>query len=323
MRSMKPDRFVSLRSIRRRSVVLGLSGLLLLVAAGPAASRSIGFGLGRMGIGVKLGGRGSKTAKVAAALAQEMAAVEQRFDQGRRALPVVKGKDGASAHPRQAVEDLIDLTENDLAESIERVQEPALVGLHDWAAEEIHRIRGELEPAPAARAAAWSGPRAVAVVASLGAYPLPEIALAKSSPPKPAPPATVAAERTGQILDQVGAVIGHLLFLAKNDDLEVKLWVGSTARRSATFSFWPRAVVKGFKATPTSFEIAGKRDHVMRGRYQYKVSSRVQAVGGSVVESFEDAGMDLVNGSRFLCCSFEDKACSHVDSEKDCRASRR
>jgi len=318
---MKTDRFFSLlRSLRRRAALLGLAGLLLL-AAHPAAARKFGVGIGPGGIVVQFGKHGSKTAKVAAALAQEVAAVQQRFDQGRQALPTVQGKDGAPAHPRQSVVDLIDSTARDLDQSIERIQEPDLAALSTWAAEEIRRVRGQFEPAPTARAAASSlGPQAVAVVASLGAYPVPASAPPKSAPAKPA---TISTERAGQLLDQVGEVIGRLFFLAKNDDLEVKLWVGNTSRQSATFSFWPRAVVKGFPATPTTFEIAGKRDHVMRGLYNYKVSSRVAAVGGSVVESFQDAGMDLVNGSSFLCCRFETKSCSHVDSENECRASRR
>ena len=29
--------------------------------------------------------------------------------------------------------------------------------------------------------------------------------------------------------------------------------------------------------------------------------------------------LDLVNGSRFFCCQFNESYCHHVDDEKDCR----
>ena len=325
MRSTKLARFASSfrrRPLRHQTATLGLAALLLL-AAGPPASGQISFNF-------KIGGKGktSRTAEVSKALAQEVAAVRQRFDQGRQALPVVTSPGGAPAHPRQAVVELIDVTERDLDRSIERVQEPELAGLRAWASAGIQSVREQLQTAPGARAVASSaGPQVVAVVASLGAYPLPAAAPAKNEPREQD---TVAAERARQLLDQVGQAIGRLLFLAENDDLEVKLWVGTTPAQRARFRFWPQASVKGFPSTPAEIRTNGKLDHVMRGLYFFSVSNSIAATGGTVVESFQggsgknrDEALDLVNGSSFFCCRFENKVCHHVDSDKDCRPGRR
>src|SRR4029079_9049932 len=53
----------------------------------------------------------------------------------------------------------------------------------------------------------------------------------------------ITAEQANRLLDQVGEVVGRILFLAAHDDLEVTLWVGSTPAPHATFSFWPQGKI--------------------------------------------------------------------------------
>lgn len=345
------------RRPRRRAATVLLAGLLLAASA-PA--------WGQLGFRIQFGGRRpqeTKASVVAVALAKAVQQVQQRFDQGRRALPVQTGPGGEQAYPREKVMELVDVTEKDLDQAIERVGEPGLAALRYWAAEELRRVRSELEISPGARIAAASrGPQAVAVVASLGSYALPasdspcpcaangsaagahskELAGAKVSL-YPLPGVvqaktearqqdTIGAERSNQVLEHVGQMIGRLFFLAANDDLEVDLWVGSTPKQPAAFRFWSQGFGKGSPPAPTIIRTNDKRKRVLRGLYSYRASFG----DGPVVEylSRDASGpahaglgddserLDLVNGTSFFCCRFDDKYCHHVDSAKDCRPGR-
>jgi hypothetical protein len=168
-----------------------------------------------------------------------------------------------------------------------------------------------------------STPRAVAVVASLRWLALPGLERVNAAAPQQG---TINAERTNQLLDQLGAVVGRIFFLAKRDDLEVKLWVGSTPAPKATFRFWSAGQVKGSAPAPTIIQTNGKRDRVLRGLYAYHASSgkgpvtqliRYPNTTGAPADASEP--LDLVNDTSFFCCQFEDGYCRHVAKEKECR----
>lgn len=330
--SGKPDRSSSSspsgRRLVRRGAAMALLAALLLAASPPAA--------GQIRISFSLPERSSSTAKVAAALAKAVQQVQSRFDLARRALPVVSSPDGKPAHPRAAVMDLIAATGTDLGQAIERVGDPGLDGLRFWATEELLRVRKDLERT--VRVAASSPcpcPRAVAVVAGAGSYPLPGIAQASAESGEPA---TISAETSSQALESVARTIGRLFLLARNDDLEVELWVGSTPAQRAIFRFWSQATLKGKPPEPGIIRTNGKRERVRRGLYAY----RAEFTRGRVVESLASGGpvqasapaqpagwsgqsvnrnerLDLVDGTRFFCCRFDEKLCHHVDRANECR----
>jgi hypothetical protein len=295
---MKTDRF---SSASPRAVAALLAGLLL--AAGlPAAGQ------------ITLSFKKKASVNVAAALARQVAEVRKGFDKNRRALRTVPGPGGEAVYPREEVAGLIARTEADLDQAIERVGEPGLDGLRAWSAEEFRRLQGELA-APFGQTA--SLPRAVARVASLGG---PESVGAATSQQ-----ASIAAEKSDRLLDQAGEVIGRIFFLADRDDLEVELWVGSTPAPKVTFSFWSQGKIRGAAPAPTLVQTNGKRGHVLRGLYSYKAAWAKGAVtelvaypnpAGAPVASER---LDLVNGSSFFCCRFNEQYCQHVASEKECR----
>jgi hypothetical protein len=104
----------------------------------------------------------------------------------------------------------------------------------------------------------------------------------------------------------------------------VKLWVGSTAPH-ATFSFWSQGRIKGSPPSPTTIRTDGKHDHVVRGLYVYRAAWTKGAVT-ELIEYPKPAGtsvalserLDLVNGSGFFCCRFNEQYCHDVASEKEC-----
>jgi hypothetical protein len=271
---------------------------------------------------------GARTARIAVRLTQEVELVQRSFDRGRRDLPTVPGPGGVPEHPRAAVAALIDDTEADLEQAMVRV-DPDLAALDAWAKEEIRKVRAELGAAPPAVAARL--------------HPLPwrnTIAFAATKPkPKPQPPAppapqpdTLAVARSNELLDRVENVIGKIFFLASHDDLEVKLWVGSTPTSEATFRCWPQSGIKGSAPAAVTLRANGKRAKVLRGLYAYKAAWTKGAVTevleyppspGTSAASMPSDRLDLVNGSNNFCCRFGEKYCSHVDDEKDCRLAKR
>jgi len=326
---VKTDRFYA------RAAAVLLAGLLLADGL-PAAGQTFRYRLGRSKVRV------NPLQILAGALALQIGMVQKRFDTNRRALRTVPGSDGKPAYLRQEVAGLIARTGEDLDQAIENVKPSDLEPLQAWASDQLGRIQEELAPPPGQRTAAlprgFFTPRAVAVVASLGGFPLLALAKPKVTRPKavkpktaapqqaaPPPQDTVTAEKTDSLLDQVGEVVGRIFFLADHNDLEVKLWVGSTAPH-ATFSFWPQGRIKGSPPAPTILRTDGKRDHVVRGLYLYRAAWTKGAVT-ELIEYPKPAGtsvamserLDLVNGSGFFCCRFDEQYCHNVANEKECR----
>lgn len=305
---MKTDRFTS-ASTRAAAALLAV-----LLAAGPAAAGGK-IRLGRVQVSIE-----SPSKRLAQALALQIGEVQKRFGENRRALRPVRGADGKPAYLRQEVAALITRTWEDLDKALERVEPSALEPLSAWAAEELGRLQGELA-APVRKTAASPSslftPRAVAVVAGFKV-------LTAAAPREE----TVPAETSNRLLDQVREVIGRIFFLADRDDLEVKLWVGSTPAPQATFGFWAQGKVKG--ATPARLIIRtnGKRDSVVRGLYAYQAAFGRGPVkqlveypvpAGAPAAQLPSERLDLVNGSRFFCCRFNEQYCHHVGDEKECR----
>lgn len=293
---MKTDRFFS-------------AGILLagLLAAGlPAAGQfTLSFG----GTKVTLD-RPSR--QLARDLAREVDEVQGRFDEDRRALHAVPGADGKPAYLREEVTGLIARTGKELDQAIERVGESDLSPLQAWSEEEIRRIQEEIG---ALSAAAALSPRAVAIVASLGAS-------AAAAAPRQE---TISAETANGLLDQVGAVASRIFFLAERDDLEVELWVGSSPAPKATFRFWSQGKVKGSTPAPTIVQTNGKRKRVLRGLYAYQAAwakgavTELVAYPSPAAAALASERLDLVNGSSYFCCQFNEAYCHHVDDEKECR----
>jgi hypothetical protein len=312
---VKTDRFFT------RATAILLAGLLL-AAGQPTTGQTLRFPLWRSKARVNV----NPFQILAGALVLQIGEVQRRFDKNRRALQIVRGPDGKPAYLRQEVAGLIARTGEDLDQAIENVKPSELEPLQAWAADQLGRIQGELAPPPGQRTAALpSGlftPRAVAVVASLERLSLLRLASAKATAP---PQDTVAAEKTNSLLNQVGELVGRILFLANHDDLEVKLWVGSTAPH-ATFSFWSQGRIKGSPPALTTIRTDGKHDHVVRGLYLYRAAWTKGAVT-ELIEYPKPAGtavalgerLDLVNGSGFFCCRFDEQYCHSVANEKECR----
>ena len=311
---MKTDRF----SAKRAAAVL-LAGLLL-AAGQPTAGQMFRYRLGRSKVRV------NPLQLLAGALTLQIGVVQKRFENNRRALQIVRDPDGKPAYLRQEVAGLIARTGGDLDQAIENVKPSDLEPLQAWAADQLGRIQGELPPPPGQRTAVLpSGlftPRAAAVVASLERLSLPRLASAKAAALKQD---TISTEKTDSILNQVGEVVGRIFFLASHNDLEVKLWVGSTAPH-ATFSFWSQGRIKGSPPAPATIRTDGKRDHVVRGLYVYRAAWPKGAVT-ELIEYPKPAGtsvtmserLDLVNGSGFFCCRFNEQYCHEVANEKECR----
>jgi hypothetical protein len=265
------------------------------------------------------------TKKLAAALTPKLAEVQRSFDASRQALHPVKGLEGTPAYLRQDVTHLIESAGQNLNQAIEQVGKKDLVPLRAWSSDKIQRIQNQLKT-PVQTAVSpldVSAPEAVAVVASLGPLPLP----AKSKPAAPKQD-TVSAAMANGLLDQVGEVINRVFFLADHDDLEVTLWVGSTPEERATFRFWSEGQVQGAAPAPTIIKTNGKKKRIVRGLYDYSAAwakgSATQVVAfpnpaGAAAAQTESEQLDLVNGTPFFCCRFDEQYCHHVDDEKQCR----
>jgi hypothetical protein len=313
---VKTDRFSS-AATRAAAILL----TCLLLAPGLAAGGGIHVGGIRFGID-----RDSHSKKLAKALTLPVGEVKTRFEDGRRALHVLKGANGKPAYLRADVAKLIDQTGKDLDAAIVKVEPSDLLPLQDWVADAFGRVQGELAGSPGRQSAAVPAglfaPHAVAVVASLRVFPL--LGPAKKKPAAP-PPDTVPVETSDSFLNEVGQTVSRILFLASNDQLEMKLWVGSTVPHS-TFSFWPQGKIKGSTPAPTIIRTDGKKGGVLRGLYVYKATWTEGAVT-HLIEYPQPAGirvtpserLDLVNGSGLFCCRFDEQYCHAIDDEKECR----
>jgi hypothetical protein len=317
---MKTDR----SSVIRVIAVL-LAGLLLMTGH-PATGGSLRIGIGGLKITYE-----SRTKRLAKALASQVKAVQDRFEGSRRALHTVTGSDGKPAFLRKDVSDLIDHTGKDLDDAIVKVQPSDLQPLRDWAADAIGRVQEEVK-GPQGKVAVFPAglfaPQPVEVIASLGNPPKKKPASPKAAkpaaPPAP-PPDTVPADKSNGILDEVGKVVSRIFTLADKDDLEVKLWVGSTAPHT-TFSFWPGGKIKGSTLAPAIIRTDGKKGGVVRGLYDYraawtqgKVTQIIQYPQPAGAQSTPTERLDLVNGTGFFCCRFNEQYCHAINNEKECR----
>lgn len=324
---MKANRF-SLAFLRK---VGAFAASFLLAADLSTAGGSLTIGPFTIGIN-------SPSKKLAEALAPQVQEVQTKLAENRRALPIVQGSDGKPTFLRQDVASLIAHTGEDLDKAIVNVQPSKLEPLRAWSAVELRRIQAELTALPGPKTAAFSSgppaPSAFAVFASFSSPPKhakPKHARPKAETPKPEapkpvapPPDTVPAEKSNSLLDEVGEVVSQIFVLASHNDLEVKLWVGSTAPHT-DFSFWSAGQIKMDSKATHTVRTNGKLE-VIRGLYYYHAASDRGAVT-EFIEYSPSAGtqatagerLDTVKGSRFFCCRFDQHYCHHVANEKDCR----
>lgn len=282
------------------------------------------------------------------ALAKETERVQEKFDAGRKALQILHEPGEAPAYLVNDVTKLIGDTHKDLDQTIQSSKPSGSESLVAWVDDQFQQIQGKSQPpGPTASLSGPFAPRAVAVFASFRGAGRPMLAVAKPSKPtpakpksvspksKPAPkappppkPPTIPVATADGFLDQVKEIVNQIFVLAKNDDLEVKLWVGSPAPK-VTFSFWPQLQLNG--ATPAPFVIRtdGTRS-VMRGLFAYKATwARAKGQVAELIQYPTPAGapaaqisserLDLVNGTPFFCCRFNEQYCAHVNNEKECR----
>jgi len=277
-----------------------------------------------------------KAKEMADALAPQVEQVKKDFDTKRQSLHTVPGPDGKPAFLRKDVANVITQTGKELDQAIIKVQPSDLAPLQAWSAEELAQIQAKLGALPGPKTAAFSSrpftPYAVAVFASLNSPPKhakPKQKTPKAAAPKPVapPPDTVPAEKSNSILDEVGEVVSRIFTLASTNNLEVKLWVGSTAPHTM-FSFWSQGQTTEATPAPKIIRTDGKLDHVIRGFYLYRAAWTKGAVTQSIQYPNPDGTpaaqtpserLDLVKGSRYFCCRFDQSYCHHVDNEKDCR----
>jgi hypothetical protein len=304
---VKADRFSAAPTRIAAAVLAGL----FFVAGLPAAGQLLSFKLGKRSKVVVT------SESMAVVLARQVAQVQQRFAANRAALQAVRVAGGETAYLVPEVAGLIARTGEDLDQAIAQVGEPGLEGLRAWSAEKLRRIQDEVTASAvqsAALSSGLSGPRAVAVIAGLGAI------VARQE--------TVPAATSDRLLDELGEVVNRIFFLASHDDLEVRVWVGSTPAPRATFRFWPQGKVKGTTAAPLIIRTDGQRDHVLRGLYAYRaawangaVTEVVQfpAPAGVPEDQLASERLDLVTGSSFFCCRFNEQYCHHVADEDECR----
>jgi hypothetical protein len=282
-------------------------------------------------------------AVLAKAIAKQVQQVHERFTANRKALRILSGPGNAPGYLSNEVTGLIADTHQDLDQAIQNVQPSGTEPLRAWVDDQFQQIQGKVPPpGPVASLPGPSAPRAGAVLASLrggGLAVLAEAKPKKPAPPKAAPPPkpqTIPTATADRLLDQVEEVVSRIFTLADHNDLEVSLWVGGTSVRKAklkfwsvshgTFRFWPEGNIKGSPPAPTIIQMDGKKDHILRGLYSYQADLGLEK--GAVIQTIKYpnsaaplAGerLDLVKGSRFFCCQFNEDYCHHVDSEKDCR----
>jgi len=315
---VKTDHFSAAPTRIAAAVLAGL-----LVATGLSAG-GFSFNLGKaVSITIESSGK-----KLAAALTREVTQVEQRFTAKRAALSTVRVAGREPGYLRPEVVGLIAGTRVDLIQAIGQVGEPGLDGLAGWAEEEIGAIEKEAAAASAQAAFELPGrgtPYEVARVAGPAWLALPGFASLGAAAPRQE---TLSTGTADGLLDRVGAVVSRILFLAEREDLEVKVWVGSTPSSRATFSFWPQGKIKGTTVAPLIIRTNGKKDHVLRGLYAYRAAWENGAVteviqfpplAGAPANQQATERLDLVTGSGFFCCHFNEQLCQHVDDEKECR----
>jgi hypothetical protein len=288
------------------------------------------FTAGRPGAGQSATEAPSK--RLADELAKQAEAARTTFAAKRLALHTVPGKSGVRNYLLNEVFDLISSTRRDLDQAIAQVGEPGLQGLRFWAATELKGVQNALPASAAITFSRLATPRAVAVIASREWVSLPRFTSGSAAPR----PDTISAEKANGLLDKVGAVIERIFVLASHDDLEVKVWIGSTPAPKAQFSFWPMGEMKGSPAPPIIVRTDDWSQPVFRGVFRFRAVLPLKKGMDQVIEYPGPAGastaaptaaptaipserLDLVNGSGFFCCRFEEGYCHDVEDETKCR----
>ena len=155
------------------------------------------------------------------------------------------------AYPRQEVVGLIAHTGEDLDQAIERVG-PAMEPLRAWTAEELGRIQEELAAPPGQTAALPSGlftPRAVHGRQPRG---VPAAGAREREGRRPASGTRSPLRRPTGSWTRWERWSAGSSSSPTHDDLEVKLWVGSTRRRTPRSASGRRAGSKGPHRHPPS-----------------------------------------------------------------------
>lgn len=341
---MKTDR----SSVTRAAAVL-LAGLLLAPANPSTAGVKVGYKFGKdHSVKLTKEGESGAAAVLAKAIAKQVQQVHDRFTTNRKALRTLSGPGNGPGYLSNEVTGLISNTQKDLDQAIQNVQPSRTEPLRAWVDDQFQQIQGKIPPAgPTASLPGHSAPRTGVALASLQGGGLPVAAKPKTkkpAPPKPKPappqaapppkPQTIPTATADRLLDQVEEVVSRIFTLADHEDLEVSLWVGSTAAKAklkfwrashGTFRFWPEGKINGSTPAPTIVQMTGKKEHVLRGLYSYEADLGLEK--GAVVQTIkypnsaaplENERLDLVKGSSFFCCRFNEDYCHHVDSEKDC-----
>ena len=322
--------------------------LIGLLASGlPAVSKTFKYRIGKNhGVEKVEEEEKAATGVLAQALAKQVKQVEERFTTNRKALQILRGPGNVPGYLPNEVTGLIGDTRKDLDQAIQNVQPSGTEPLRAWVDNEFQQIQGKvLPPGPTASLPGPSAPRTVAVFASLRGFGLPVFAVAKprkptrpkpkATPPKPkaAPPKapqppkpqTIPVATADRFLDEVEEVVRQIFVLAASDKLEVELWVGSTAPHAA-FSFWSQGQLKGSTLAPVTIRTDGKRNLIV-GLYSYHAAWSKGGVtqvieypnpAGAPVAQIPSERLDLVKGSRFFCCRFDENYCHHVNNEKEC-----
>ena len=318
--------------MKTKQLAILLAGLLLISGL-PTDGQTFTFGKKKRQVKIETVATGAAMAVLARALAKEVKKVHETFITNRNALQILRSGKAAGYVPGE-VTGLIVHTREDLDQAIQQAGKSDLEALRAWSDEEFRRIQAEIPPpGPGASLPGPSAPRAFAVFASSRGLGLPVFAKNKPAPkkPKPAPPKApeppkpqvIPLSTADRLLDQVEEVVRQIFVLADTNDLEVKLWVGSTPATKATFRFWPQSNLKGSTPSPIIIQTDGKRDHILRGLYAYKATWGKGAVIQKIeypdpVATLASERLDLVKGGRFFCCQFNKTYCHHVDDEKDC-----
>jgi len=344
---MKADRLFVIRI----TAVLA-TGFLLGAGIPVSGDVKVGYKFGKdhqvtLGKGVEIGA----AAVLAKAIAKQVQQVHARLTTKRKALQIQNGPGNAPGYLANEVTGLIAGTRQDLDQAIQSVKPSGTEPLRAWVDDQFQQIQGQIPPAgSAASLPGPSAPRTGVALASLRMGGLPVAAKPKPkkpAPPKPQPappkaapppkPQTIPASTADRLLDQVEKVIGQIFTLADHDNLEVNLWVGSTQERKArlvfwqtshaTFSFWPQGKLKDSPPAHTIIQLAGKKDHVLRGLYSYEADLGLEK--GAVIQKIkypdstapvQSERLDLVNGTGFFCCRFKEGYCHAVANEKECRS---
>ncbi len=336
---MKTDQFSS-TSFRIAAALL--AGFLLLAASLSAGGAKITYRFGKDHKVKKVEvGEIAAAGVLAQAIAKQVKQVDERFTANRKALKILSGPGNVPGYLPSEVTGLIGDTHKDLNQAIQNVQPSGTEPLRAWVDDQFQQIQGNVPPpGPTASLPAPFAPRAIAVFASLHGFGKPMLAVAKPPKPKPTPPKpkaappkapqppkpqTIPVTTADRLLDQVEEVVRRIFVLADHNDLEVSFWVGSTPARKAKFSYWPQGSFKGSTPAPKIIKTDGKQDHVLRGLYLYEadlgmgkgVIQRIQYPNSTAPLGSER--LDLVNGSSFFCCRFNEDYCHHVANEKECR----